>query len=152
VNDRRLTGGGRANLRRPAEEPSCRHLKFLDISRSHCYNVSLSILGGRNMLKAAPSLKQGIRFKKRIRRGLRRPIIGNVLFTHPFTKTEQPYLKGITADVSTGGACIRTYYSLPVGLAMTLHGRVLGDEPRRAEVVWCQEETAGIFRAGLAFL
>jgi hypothetical protein len=104
------------------------------------------------MLKAAPSLKQGVRFKKRIRGEERQPVIGNVLFTHPFTKTEQPYLEGITADVSAGGTCIRTYYFLPEGLVVTLYGKVLGDEPMRAKVMWCQQETAGIFRVGLAFL
>ena len=104
------------------------------------------------MMKASPFLKNGIRFKRHVRHVDRRPLIGSVLFTLPSPDQEERYLTGLTADVSPPGMGLHTYDDLPVGVIITLHSKVLGEEPRRARVVWCRQESAGVYRAGLSFV
>jgi hypothetical protein len=104
------------------------------------------------MIQASPSLKNGIRFKRHVRHDTRTPLIGNALFTLSAPDQEEQYLTGLTADVGLSGMGLHTYDELPVGLIITLHSKVLGEEPRRARVMWCRQESAGVYRAGLSFV
>jgi hypothetical protein len=104
------------------------------------------------MIQASPALKNGIRFKRHVRKEGRKPLIGSVLFTLPSPDREERYLTGLTADVSASGIGLHTYEELPVGLIITLHNKVMGAAPRRAGVMWSRQESAGVYRAGLSFV
>src|SRR6266545_2795760 len=92
---------------------------------------------------------QGLRLERRVEE--REPIIGNTVITGPFGNGSRDGFEGITANVSSSGACVYTCREVETGLAVTICSQVFGTSPKNASIRWCRKVTQEVFSLGLSF-
>lgn len=98
------------------------------------------------------SMMTEVRVEHKLERRLekREPIIGSAYIIDPLKNDDGIRIDGVTANVSSSGACLYTCRAFDKGITITIYSKVFGELPRNANVVWCKRVQRGIFRIGIS--